>query len=61
MKFLCDVHISMKLSKALEKAGYSSIHVNGILEKWYTSDQDISKYVDANELILITKDQDFKN
>ena len=46
MKFLCDVHISMKLSKAIEKSGYSCIHVNSILEKWHTKDEEIMKYAD---------------
>lgn len=61
MKFLCDVHIPLKLSKYLESLGYSSNHVNYILNKWNTSDSQIIEYVDEFDLILITKDQDFKN
>ncbi len=61
MKFLCDVHISRKLSKQLDQLGYSSIHVNDILEKWNTIDTRISEYADVHDLILITKDQDFRN
>lgn len=58
MKFLCDVHISYKLLNALNKLGFDCIHVNNILDKWYTKDTAIAKYVDENNLILITKDLD---
>ncbi len=60
MRFLCDVHISLKLSKRIEQLGFSSEHVNNILDKWSTPDKDIAQYVDQNDLILITKDQDFR-
>lgn len=61
MKFLCDVHISYKIVKFLSELGYETIHVNTILDKWYTKDKDICKYADANELIVITKDYDFRD
>ena len=61
MRFLCDVHITIKLSKYLENLGHRSEHVNNVLDKWHTSDDQISKYVDENVCILISKDQDFKN
>lgn len=61
MNFLCDVHISLKVSKRIEQLGYQSEHVNNILDKWNTKDSEIASYVDDNELILITKDQDFRN
>jgi predicted nuclease of predicted toxin-antitoxin system len=61
MQFICDVHISFKVVKFLVSKGYSAIHVNDLPDKWYTKDDDISKYADANNLILITKDADFRN
>ncbi|HSD08740.1 DUF5615 family PIN-like protein [Flavobacterium sp.] len=61
MKFLCDVHISIKLAKHLNNKGFECIHINNILDKWFTSDSNIAKYSDANNLTLITKDFDFKN
>jgi len=61
MKFLCDVHISYKLTKYLESLGYESIHVNEILEKWHTADNQICDYADKNDFIVITKDSDFRN
>ena len=61
MKFLCDVHISIKLSKHLNNLGFECVHVNTILDKWHTSDSNIAKYSDTNDFTLITKDFDFKN
>jgi len=36
MKFLCDVHIPIKLAKFLISKNHHCIHVNTILEKWHT-------------------------
>lgn len=51
----------MKLVKTIEVLGYPCIHVNTILDKWYTKDSEIAKYVDENDYILITKDSDFRD
>lgn len=61
MKFLCDVHIAFKLVKFIGSKGFECVHVNYILDKWYTKDSDIAEYVDSNDFILISKDSDFKN
>lgn len=61
MRFICDVHISYKIVRHLNSLGYETIHVNEILDKWFTKDKEISSYTDSNDLILITKDSDFKN
>lgn len=61
MKFLCDVHISIKLVKFLISKNYECTHVNTILDKWFTKDHEIAKYTDQNNLILITKDADFRD
>lgn len=61
MKFLCDVHISIKLVKFLISKNHDCIHVNTILEKWHTKDSVIANYADQNGLILITKDADFRD
>lgn len=61
MVFLCDVHISIKFVKFIECKGHRCLHVNTILDSWFTKDEDISKYVDDNEMVLISKDIDFKN
>jgi len=61
MKFLCDVHISIKLAKHLNNLGFECIHINTILDKWFTSDNNIAEFSDLKDFILITKDFDFKN
>lgn len=61
MKFICDVHISFKLVKHLNSLGFKTFHVNDLLNKWHTKDNEISAYADLHDLILITKDYDFRN
>ena len=61
MRFLCDVHILHKIVKFLSGLGFESIHVNNILDGYYTKDKDICSYADANDLIVITKDSDFRD
>src|ERR1051325_11750213 len=59
MKFLCDVHISYKIKKFLSAQNHIAIHVNELPEKSETEDEDICRYVDSENCILITKDADF--
>lgn len=61
MKFLCDVHISYRIVRHIEYLGYEAFHVNEILNKWNTKDKDICIYADKNDLIVLTKDSDFRN
>jgi len=61
MKILCDVHISIKITKFFANKGIISEHVNIILDKWFTSDNKICEFADNNDFIVITKDSDFKN
>jgi predicted nuclease of predicted toxin-antitoxin system len=62
VNFLIDVHLPISLSKFLDsQPGCTAVHVNQILQKWYTKDAEICKYADDNLLVVITKDQDFKN
>ena len=59
MRFLCDVHISYKLKRFLQGKGYYCIHINEVLLKDRTSDYDIAAYCNEENLILISKDEDF--
>lgn len=61
MNFLCDVHISYKLVRYLTNNGHSVIHVNELPEKWHTKDSQICQLADQKSLIVITKDEDFRN
>ena len=61
MQFLCDVHISIKLVKFLISSGHSALHVNQLPAKWNSTDWEICTIADQKELIVITKDEDFRN
>ncbi len=62
MNFLIDVHLPISLSKFLSSQPYcTSVHVNQILQKWLTTDKEICRYADEKDLVVITKDADFKN
>lgn len=61
MKFVCDVHISFKVVTFLQQAGHQAVHVNSILSGSHSTDQSIMEYADHNDMIVITKDTDFKN
>ncbi len=61
MKFICDVHMPIRLSKFLATQGAESIHVNQVLTGSSTPDAVISQYADQNDYIVITKDTDFRN
>ncbi len=61
MKFICDVHIPIRLSKFLAAQGADSVHINQILDGAFTPDDLISQHADANDCIVITKDIDFRN
>lgn len=61
MKFLCDVHISYKIVNYFKSSGFEAVHVNEILDKWNTKDQDICAYADDHDLVVLTKDADFRN
>ena len=61
MKFICDVHMPIRLSKFLGTHAVESIHINQVLNGSSTSDQRISEYADQNDYIVITKDTDFRN
>lgn len=61
MKILCGVHIPYKLVAKLSQMGIEAEHVNRILDRWNTSDNNISRYADSEDFVLLTKDVDFRN
>lgn len=58
---LCDVHIALKVVRFFQSKGCHAVHVNDILDGYYTSDGKISDYADANGYTVVTKDADFRN
>jgi len=62
MVFLLDVHLPIGLSKFLNnQEKCRAVHVNQVLQKWNTPDVEICRYADANNMVVLTKDSDFKN
>lgn len=61
MKFICDVHLPIRLSEFLVTCGAESVHINQILDGSFTRDTTISQYADQHDYIVITKDSDFRN
>ena len=61
MKFLCDVHISYRLVRFLNRQGFEATHVNQLPDRWFTTDNFINQYADENGMTVISKDSDFKN
>lgn len=60
-KVLCDVHIAFKVVRFFQTKGCHAVHVNDVLDGYYTSDGKISDYADANGYTVVTKDADFRN
>lgn len=61
MRVLCDVHIPYRLINRLRQLGVDATHVNRILDGSKTKDIDIAAFVDTHQMLLITKDGDFRN
>jgi predicted nuclease of predicted toxin-antitoxin system len=61
MRVLCDVHIPYRLVSQLRELGIDATHVNRVLEGSRTKDSAIAAFADANKMLLITKDGDFRD
>jgi hypothetical protein len=61
MKVLCDVHLPYRLVNRLRQRGVDAIHVNRILDGSETKDAAVAAFADANDMVLITKDSDFRD
>lgn len=61
MRVLCDVHIPYALVSRLREIGVDATHVNRVLDGSETSDSAIAAFVDANDMLLITEDGDFRD
>jgi len=59
MRFLVDAQLPPLLCDILEKAGFKAVHVDALPKGDESTDNEIMKYADKNDLIVITKDLDF--
>ena len=60
MKALCDVHLSVRLTKFLSANGIESLHANQLPRKSASTDAEISYYADQHDCVVFTKDEDFR-
>ncbi len=51
----------LKLVNFLIGQGHNALHVNELPDKWFTADSEICHFADQQNLIVITKDKDFRN
>lgn len=58
MRILCDQHVSEKYLNALDAAGMTVSTVEGVLEH-DAPDAEIAAYVEANDWVVLTNDEDF--
>ena len=61
MRVVYDVHIPYRLVNFLCERSVDVTHINRLLDHWYTTDSDITRYVDEIGAFLITKDADFRD
>ena len=60
MKALCDVHLSVRLTKFLGAHGVEALHANQLPRKSDSTDAEISAYDDLHGYVVFTKDEDFR-
>lgn len=58
-QFLVDAHLPLKLARAMQAAGYDTIHTRDLPKANATKDSEISALSIAEERVVITKDADF--
>lgn len=59
MKLIVDAQLPVKLCEILNQLGVESIHVDDLPKGDETSDREITKIADRENLIVATKDFDF--
>lgn len=59
MRFLVDAQLPRILAEELSKEGYYAIHTRDLPGENHTSDAEISKIADLEDMIVVSKDSDF--
>ena len=59
MKLIVDAQLPLKLCEILNQLGLKSIHIDELPQGDETSDIEIIKFADRENLIVVTKDFDF--
>lgn len=58
-RFLVDAHLPLKLARAIQAAGYDTVHTRYLPQANTTRDSEINALSIAEERVVITKDADF--
>jgi predicted nuclease of predicted toxin-antitoxin system len=59
MKFFVDAQLPRRLCYWLKESGYDAVHTLDLPSGNHTSDFDIIRIADAEERVVVTKDDDF--
>ena len=60
MKLLFDAQLPARLSELLSGAGHDALHTRELPDGNRSTDSQIARRADADERVLVTKDQDFR-
>lgn len=60
MKFLVDAQLPARLSELLSGAGHDALHTRELPDGNRSTDSQIARRADADERVVVTKDQDFR-
>lgn len=60
MRFLIDAQLPARLARHLNDAGHDAIHTLDLPEQNRTTDAEISRVADAEDRIVVSKDNDFR-
>lgn len=59
MRFLVDAQLPRILAEELRKEGHYALHTRDLPGENHTSDAEISKIADLEDMIVVSKDNDF--
>lgn len=61
MRFVIDAQLPDALAKHLEQLGHDAIHVKRLPAGGDTSDSEVTRFADAEDRVVVTKDSDFRH
>ena len=59
MRFLVDAQLPQRLARALREMGHEAVHTLDLPSGNETTDSELARYADANDAVVVTKDNDF--
>jgi predicted nuclease of predicted toxin-antitoxin system len=59
VNFLIDAHLPQRLGRLLQHYGHQAVHTRDLPHQNRTGDDELMRFADAQDCIVITKDSDF--